>query len=139
MEAAGLTVADLAGESGISERTVYYLLKDERPSSETLLRLSQTLGVSADYLTDSLSSGLRCPACGHEMEKDDGKYLCFACGGSFDPAAEDVEHDFRSAEALWRDELRVKKQLTIPGGGSKSSRRKRERPKHVRPAPTTVF
>lgn len=140
METAGLTADELAEQAGVGRATVFRLLADDRPEEPTLFKISQALGVSVDYLLGTMSTGIRCQSCGWEMEKEeDGKYRCYACGAMFDPGLADEERDFKSAEALFRAELRYKRQLSIPGGGSKSSRRKRERPKHVKPAPTTVF
>ncbi len=79
-------------------------------------------------LSEEKQVKLECIWCDVQLifNQEHGFYKCPDCGGEWWPGPPDYD-----IKTLWQDEQRYKKSMSKPGGGSRSSGRKKEKKKSI--------
>lgn len=121
------TAEYLAMRAEIDASYMSRLLSGDRtkPSPGVLDRLAFLLDVAPAYLGGMLNAGEQCDRDGSPLAKDGRRWWCDVCGRHVIP----LGYGRGGIDALVRDEREYQNSITQPGGGSRSSKRKRERKK----------
>jgi len=106
----------------------------DNPSEDVILRMSQLFGVAPAYLDDTLDGGQWCDTCRTILERDGTRWWCPRCHRHTIPLG--YKHGI---DGLMAAERAYQRSISIPGSGSRSSKRHGTKKPNKRPDPTTNF